>query len=166
MTSIEDIKQIQEKMDFIYLIEVIEHLENPYKILLNLKGLLNDDGVFLISTPPGYNNEKETNVYSEKTHIQFFTNRSLNFLLEKVGLEKIKFKYYPEFYPSVNYVKNFLFFFKNQIKNLITFKFSRKQFISTFYEYFLENRNYRIKMQNKLIYPYHLIGFTKIKSID
>ena len=166
LIPIEDIKQIQEKIDFIYLIEVIEHLENPQNILCNLKGMLSDNGVILISTPPGYHNENYTNAYSEKTHIHFFTNRSLNVLLEKVGLKKIEFKYYPEFYPSVNYAKNFFLFSKNQIKNLITFKFSRKQFLATFYEYFLENRDYRIKMQNKLTYPYHLIGFTKIKSID
>ncbi len=166
LISIENIKQIQEKIDFIYLIEVIEHLENPYQILTNLKGMLSYNGVILISTPPGYFNEIETNAYSEKTHIQFFTNKSLNFLLEKVGLEKIKFQYYPEFYPSVNYAKNLLLFSKNQIKNLITFKFSCRQFVFAFYKYFLENRNNRVKMQNKLTYPYHLIGFTKIKTID
>ena len=92
MISIEDIKQIPEKIDFIYLIEVIEHLENPYNILCNLKKMLSDNGVILISTPPGYYNENETNAYSEKTHIHFFANRSLNFLLEKVGLKKIEFK--------------------------------------------------------------------------
>jgi len=166
LVPIEKIKQINEKIDFIYLIEVIEHLENPFNVLCNLKDILSKEGMILISTPPGYHNENDTNAYEEKTHIQFFTNKSLNVLLEKVGLEKIEFKYYPEFYPSINYAKNLFIFFKNQIKNLITFKFSLKQFITSFYKYFLKNIIHRKKKHNELIYPYHLIGFTKIKTLN
>ena len=62
----------------------------------------------------------------------------MNFLLEKVGIKKIKFKDVPDFYPWVNYAKNLLFYTKNQIKNLMTFKFSNKQFISFFYKNYLE----------------------------
>ena len=166
LIGIDEINQIKEKVDFIYLTEVIEHLENPLNTLCELKNILNNNGVILISTPPGFENAKATNAFDEKTHIQFFTNKSLNILLENAGLEKINFKYYPEFYPEVNYIKNLFLFFKNLLKQLITFKFSYKQFRNTFYEYFLKNRNYRIKMQNKLTYPYHLIGFTKVKCTD
>lgn len=38
--------------------------------------MLSNNGVILISTPAGYYNEIETYAYSEKIHIQFFTNRS------------------------------------------------------------------------------------------
>jgi SAM-dependent methyltransferase len=40
--------------DVILLNNIYEHIENPCGMLINLKNLLNDDGVFIISTPNRY----------------------------------------------------------------------------------------------------------------
>lgn len=160
LISVDKINKIKYKIDFIFIIEVIEHLEDPYQILNSLKEILANDGKIFISTPPGYDIQSKTNAFDEKTHIQFFTKESLNLLLEKVGLEKINYKYYPQLYPKKDYKAHFALFLKIELKKILFLKFSFKEFLKNFIKNFFD-----IKKSNKinLIYPFHLVGFTKKK---
>jgi len=77
--------------DFIILSEVIEHLRNPYDIMLELKGLLKSKGIIFI----------KTKLYPEKdlfhdwfykrdlTHIQFFSEASLHSLAQNLDMKFI-----------------------------------------------------------------------------
>lgn len=43
--------KIKKKYDYIFALEVLEHLQNPTKALANIKRLLNPNGVLIFSTP-------------------------------------------------------------------------------------------------------------------
>ena len=49
--NIEKEIKLEKKYDFIVAFEVLEHLENPTKALINIKKLLNKNGVLIFSTP-------------------------------------------------------------------------------------------------------------------
>ncbi len=49
--DIENSPEIDEKYDYIFAFEVLEHLNNPQKALLNMKELLKEGGVLVFSTP-------------------------------------------------------------------------------------------------------------------
>lgn len=49
--DIEKRAKLNEKYDFIFAFEVLEHLENPKKALSNIKVFLNKNGVLVFSTP-------------------------------------------------------------------------------------------------------------------
>lgn len=47
----EIIKKLDDKFDVILLLSVIEHLNNPFKFILNLKNILKEKGKIIIYTP-------------------------------------------------------------------------------------------------------------------
>ena len=68
------------KYDTIILIEVFEHLSNPYEQLLNIKNLLNQFGRLIIMTKP-YDDVKDLNKWwylRDKTHISFIKRETMN----------------------------------------------------------------------------------------
>lgn len=131
--------EAKEKIDLIYLIEVVEHLENPIEVLKSLKELLSDDGMIFISTPAGSKYECLTNAFETPSHIHFFTPKSLNLALAKAGLLKIKYHFYEEMYPKSN--NHFIAPFLQKIK------------------FFLKTVAYNIGAPN--LYNGHLVGFTR-----
>ena len=133
------LEQIKTDYDLIYLIEVIEHLDNPKKVLLDLKNIMNKDTKLFITTPKAEDSALG-DCYDNPSHIHFFTDTSINFLLNSLGFKKIKFRYVPEMYPF----------------DLFTFR--KEKLKSIFINFFLMT-GFKIDFQFKN----HLVGFTQIK---
>jgi len=85
------------KFDYIIFADVLEHLYYPEKVLRNVKDFLTIDGRVLISIPNIAHNAIIINLlrnefnYSptgllDDTHIRFFTKKTFDQLIEKVGL--------------------------------------------------------------------------------
>ena len=101
--NIEDyewLKQYQNiKFDYIVFADVLEHLYNPQKVLAKAKQLLHAQGSVLVSIPNIAHNviimELLENRFTyhpvgllDDTHIRFFTKKSLDELVEKIGMFK------------------------------------------------------------------------------
>lgn len=90
--------------DCIVFNDVIEHLTNPYKVLVQIKSKLNSNGVVLCSIPNVRYYENLFNLlirkqwkYEEqgildKTHLRFFTERSIKNMFDMLGYEILKIK--------------------------------------------------------------------------
>ena len=85
------------KYDYIVILDVLEHVHDPEKVLTKLKLLLKDEGTILLSVPNIGHNSILINLLANKfvytsvgllddTHVHFYTYESLKQLLEKVGL--------------------------------------------------------------------------------
>lgn len=77
------------KYDYILLIEVIEHLENPLETIIDLKRYLNDDGKILIHTKM-YKKDTDFNNWwytRDITHISFFCNKTFQALASNLGMK-------------------------------------------------------------------------------
>ena len=144
LIPVNNLDAIEEKIDLVYMIEVIEHLKNPRETLLNLKKVMDKNSLLFLSTPPGYNDEKLTNAYDNPTHIHFFTPQSLNNLLTSIGFKKLSFGSFSEMYPRKR---------KQSIVKEIIYKF--KVFVK---KTLIKNKGKSIKKK----YPFHLVGFTKL----
>src|SRR5258708_25501750 len=76
--------------DAIFAMDIIEHLESPYKFLLELRRMLKKGGILFIQTPninsvfEKFSKEKWFG-YSDNTHLYLFNRKSLGFLLQKSG---------------------------------------------------------------------------------
>lgn len=90
--------------DCIFLNDILEHLINPEELLVKIKKKLNDTGIVIFSIP----NIRYVSVLKEllidkqfrytnkgimdKTHLRFFTEKSIKEMLTKCDYEIIKFK--------------------------------------------------------------------------
>jgi len=91
------LKQIDGKYDYILLLDVLEHLSNPEKVLRNLKNNLKKNGKVLASTPniaswPSRKDlflkgkfEYEDSGLFDRSHIHFFTYKTFVGLFKKAG---------------------------------------------------------------------------------
>lgn len=90
-------KLSQYKYDYIVILDVLEHVFEPEKVLVKLRELLCDDGTILMSVPNIAHNSILINLLTNKfvytpvglldnTHIHFYTYESLKELLNEVGL--------------------------------------------------------------------------------
>ena len=77
-------------IDLVYAIEVLEHLDDPEKVVRQMGRTLKPGGKLFITTPEGWHNERETNAYDNPAHVHFFTDASLNMLLGKCGLSPLE----------------------------------------------------------------------------
>jgi len=83
----------REKFDAIMLSEVIEHLPSPVETLKEAKGRLTDRGIIFITTPCSRGIKailrlKNSAAYAERTHIHFFTSKSLAKSFQLAGFSK------------------------------------------------------------------------------
>lgn len=91
------------KADIVIMLEVIEHLNNPWKCLTNVFNVLNPGGILILSTPnPGWS-ESRLHLLT-KGYLNMFTPNDLevnhhvftawphivNFLLKDVGFETVQ----------------------------------------------------------------------------
>ena len=108
--SIEDMIDSKKKFKFITSFEVIEHQYLPDDFLNKINQILDDDGIFLLSTPyNGYiknliisllgKNDWHYNPLWRHGHIKFFSVSTLKNILEKCNFKIIKNKFSGRFYP-------------------------------------------------------------------
>lgn len=86
--DIEKSLKIQEKFDYIFAFEVLEHLKDPEKALKNIKSLLRPEGVFIFSTP--FVSEQTLN---DPTHINVHNPDWWIRHGKSVGFSNVKFNY-------------------------------------------------------------------------
>lgn len=79
-----------KKYDLIVLVEVIEHLKDPLKILKGLKNLLNKNGKIAIRTIFHPQNPDKFKIWwyiTDPTHISFFSEKTMNAIAERLGMK-------------------------------------------------------------------------------
>ena len=96
---------IGKKFDWIFMVEVIEHLLNPVVELARIRSILNPGGKLAITTPNtrGWRSIKEGIRWQEAqnpTHINLFSTSALKLCLKQSGFKKIKRIYQPVQYKS------------------------------------------------------------------
>jgi SAM-dependent methyltransferase len=122
LSQVKDIDELPEKVDFVYMIEVIEHLNDPISTLKVLRTILKSNGMMFFSTPVGRKREALTNAYDTPSHVQFFTPTSLNRALKASGFTEVRFRYYPEMYPlplKGRMVRRVVSYAKSSLKRLL-----------------------------------------------
>lgn len=98
--------ELDEKFDVILILDVLEHLKNPGRLLLKLKEYLNPDGYFVLSIPNIANwkirlklligkFDYEDDGILDKNHLRFFTLKSAKKMVENAGLEIFKLDIVP-----------------------------------------------------------------------
>lgn len=108
-----------KKYDCILLLDVLEHLLNPEEVLINIRSILSKNGFVIISLPNirhyralfpllFFNEWNYTNAGPlDKTHLRFFTIKSMRKILYKSGyeilIEKPK-KSYTKFFTMLNII--------------------------------------------------------------
>jgi len=93
-----------ERFDAITMFSVIEHVDDPYKLILEVRSALKPNGILVIKTPSQAslvtklhwglnritNSKYDLNLYNQE-HIYRFSPKTLRLLLDKAGFEE---KYY------------------------------------------------------------------------
>ena len=91
------------KYDFIFCFEVLEHLVNPLKALMNLKKSLSERGLLVVSLPNEFNILARLSILVGRPvfgghdwhHLRFFNRKLGEKMFEEAGLEIIKRDYCP-----------------------------------------------------------------------
>ena len=88
-SSIEDIDFSTEKFDVVVNFEVIEHLFSPKEFLLQIKNVLNDEGLLILSCPNGMGFDirllREKSSAIDHEHLNYFNPFSMSLLLKDCG---------------------------------------------------------------------------------
>jgi SAM-dependent methyltransferase len=98
---------IQGKFDAITLFDVIEHVTDPIELIRNASSYLKSEGILFIVTPDV--NSITAKLLKSKwwhfriAHVGYFSNRSLNLLMEKCGFSRVK-GYRPNWYFPTYYI--------------------------------------------------------------
>lgn len=90
-----------ESYDYIIMLDVLEHINNPLTVLTHVKELLKPDGFFLCSVPNIAHNSVLINLFNNKfrytdvglldnTHIHFYTHENLQLLLQDAELVAVQ----------------------------------------------------------------------------
>lgn len=108
---------ISGTFDFVLMVEVLEHLDDPVSTLRSLRRHMNAGATLFLSTPCGEtkSGSRKTNAYDTAEHLHFFTERSLAQSLSSAGFHAAKLETFNEMYPChrgprkiISYVKDVL----------------------------------------------------------
>lgn len=86
--DIEKTKKYSNKYDLIIAFEVIEHLRDPEKALINMNRMLKNNGTLVLSTPFPY-----SYVFSDETHINVRMPHEWINLLRKTGFKGVRYRH-------------------------------------------------------------------------
>jgi cyclopropane fatty-acyl-phospholipid synthase-like methyltransferase len=88
--------------DLIFMVEVIEHLDDPVAVLSLCHSLLAAGGSIFLTTPCGELRwgSHSTAAYEIREHVQFFTPRSLCLAAKNAGFDSVKYLDMREFYAG------------------------------------------------------------------
>jgi SAM-dependent methyltransferase len=97
----ESLGDCQDYFDAVLLIEVIEHVDSPVKLLMEIRRHMLPEGKLFVTTPCGETRKgnRKTNAYDTPEHVHFFTENSLVWALQCGGFKKINFLTVPQLYP-------------------------------------------------------------------
>lgn len=88
-SSIEDIDFSTEKFNVVVNFEVIEHLFSPKEFLLQVKNILNNNGLLILSCPNGMGFDikllKDKSHTIDHEHLNYFNPHSISLLLKNCG---------------------------------------------------------------------------------
>jgi len=97
-----DLNHYEKMFDYIIFADVLEHLSNPWKVLISIKKYLKDDGYILASIPnvmhhsvirdliDGNFTYKDSGLL-DRTHLRFFTLNEIIKLFKDSGFTKLEF---------------------------------------------------------------------------
>ena len=102
-------KQLSEKFDYVSLVDVIEHVNEPESLLKEINKVLKLNGKLFLVTP-------DVNSFFSKllkfkwwhfrvAHIGYFNQKTLSILIKRCGYEIIKFQR-PNWYFPISYILN------------------------------------------------------------
>ena len=102
-------KRLNEKFDFVTLIDVIEHVNDPESLLKEINTVLKLNGKLFLVTP-------DVNSFFSKflkfkwwhfrvAHVGYFNQKTLSILIKKCGYEIIKYQR-PNWYFPISYILN------------------------------------------------------------
>lgn len=97
---------ISVKYDAIIIKEVIEHLQDPVSVMRSIKEHIHENSKLLITTPAGdwatnsHPSRQNLGAYQERTHIHYFTEKSLKLCVKLVGFSRCDYCYIDSFYPA------------------------------------------------------------------
>jgi cyclopropane fatty-acyl-phospholipid synthase-like methyltransferase len=88
--------------DLIFMVEVIEHLNDPVAALRLCHSRLAPGGKMFLTTPSGElrNGSHRTDAYKTAEHVQFFTQSSLCLAAEMAGFQSVKYFEMREFHAG------------------------------------------------------------------
>jgi len=88
--------------DVIFMIEVIEHLDDPAAVLRACYSMVKTGGRIFLTTPSGElrSGSHATAAYDTAEHVQFFTEKSLSLAAKNAGFESVQFLDMREFYAG------------------------------------------------------------------
>jgi len=96
--------------DYIIIYHVIEHLDEPKKVILKLKKLLKKDGILIVGTPNisslASKIFKSNFRLYDHDHVIMFSENSLKLFLKKLGFRVLK-KEFPFFKTAYNKFENY-----------------------------------------------------------
>jgi 2-polyprenyl-3-methyl-5-hydroxy-6-metoxy-1,4-benzoquinol methylase len=131
--------RLSEVFDFVVYADVLEHLVDPADVLKKSKALLDNRGILIISVPNvahlwvrlqlmmGQWNYTERGIL-DKTHLRFFTRRSITKLVEENGFEILMLKVTPIPLESVLPFRENIFWKFLDLCNYIPAKFFPRVF--------------------------------------
>jgi SAM-dependent methyltransferase len=93
-TVYSDFSELRGTFDSVFLIEVIEHIDEPIGFLKLVRKFVARNGRIFLTTPCGElrNGSRATNAYDTREHVQFFTEKSLDLCLRKAGFAGFQFE--------------------------------------------------------------------------
>ncbi|MFA5147261.1 MAG: class I SAM-dependent methyltransferase [Candidatus Omnitrophota bacterium] len=103
---------IKERFDCIFLLNALEHMHDPVRIVEEAKKLLKPSGLIYISVPcidalVNRVMHEKAGVFGGHSHIQFFSIKTLSMLLDKTGFEMLE---YETIITELGVIKNYMSF--------------------------------------------------------
>lgn len=100
-----DISQLSKTYDFIIMHEMLEHVEEPKKLIEEICPYIHSGTMFYVTVPGHSTSEKnlvEANSkdFSAPDHIQYYTLQSIKTLFSQIGFQRIRQTRIDDFYPS------------------------------------------------------------------
>lgn len=88
--------------DFVFMVELIEHIEDPMNLLAACRSVLAPTGSMFLTTPCGElrNGSNKTATYDIPEHVQFFTESSLRLAITLTGFSKVEYIEMREFHAG------------------------------------------------------------------
>lgn len=99
-TAYDSVEDLRGNFDAIYLIEVIEHVDDPIPFLRKLRNILSPGGKLFITTPCGQTTSGRflRTAFDTAEHVHFFTEKSMARALLAAGFERPRFQTLPHMY--------------------------------------------------------------------